>query len=63
MNAESSNFDCNAITSEFVSKVMVSRGVAKSDTIIRECNNGKSDTIIRECNTGKKSNTYVKGKL
>ena len=42
VNAVSSKVECNTITSELVSKGMVSRGVLKSGTIVRECSTGKN---------------------
>ena len=41
VHAVSSKFECNAMTSKIVSKVIVSGGILKSGTINRECNAGK----------------------
>ena len=43
VRAVSSKFECNAMTSKIVSKVIVSGGILKSGTINRECNAGKKN--------------------
>ena len=50
-----SQFQCNAMTSKIAGKVMVSGGILRGGTIIRECNTKKNVTDISQRQTTKKT--------